>query len=473
MTTSASDTRTTGEAPRLRTGSIGALGIIAMVIAATAPVTALSANFTLSIAIGAGIGTLGLLLVVAAVFALFTTGYVAMSRQVVSAGPFYEYIAVGLGRTTGSGFAMVATVLYNLGVASMALVTGFFGSVAAEALGAEIPWWLISLATLVIAGLCGHLGIGVATRVTSLTSGLQFAVLIGLCVAIAIQNPSGYTLDGLAPSAMFDGGFALSLVVIVLCFAGYEAAAVYGEEARSPHRTIKRATYGSLIALLAVFFVSTWSLLAAYSDPVATAQNDPGAFLFATADQYLGGWAGGFLVLLATGSFFSATISFSCLAHRYMFAMGRAGLISSRMTRIQAKRGTPHVASWTQIGLAALLIALFALMGSDPFLVIIPVMSGIVGLSLLVLLAACSAAFVAARIRGKLSGSTWSTIIAPAIATAAWLAFVAIFLASFDTLTDSSSAWVRIVAITVPIISAAYGAVRHRRQVRAGHSVDL
>lgn len=473
----ASDTRVSESAvddrPRLRQGSIGTAGIIFMVVAATAPVTAVSTNLSLSIAIGAGQGTLGLLFVVAGVFALFTAGYVAMSRHVVSAGAFYEYIAYGLGRSAGSGFACIATVLYGIGTAVMALASGFFAQLTANELGFYLPWWLFALGTLLVAGICGQRGVRTATRVTSVTSCIQFAILFAFSFAVLVRNPGGYDATGFTPSAMFQGSFSLSLIVLVLCFAGYESAAVYGEEARSAHRSIKRATYGSLGALLLIFFVSCWSLLAAYEDPVESAQEEPAMLLFAAADQYLGAWAGPFLVILATFSFVSATISLNMLAQRYIFALGRAGIFPRVLARVHVQRGTPHVANWVLVTLVACLLTVFAIEGSDPFLVVIPTLAGIVGLSLLLLLMTCSVSVVAARISGRLPGTRWSTLTAPSMSAVAWMIFVILFLLNFETVTESSSLFVRGIAIAVPVTAFIFGYAAHSKQLRQGREVNL
>ncbi len=263
---------------RLKPGRIGVLGMILMVVAATAPLTAMASNFAISVAIGAGEGTLGLLVIVAAVFTVFTAGYVVLSRHVVSAGAFYEFIAFGLGRRIGSGAAFIAALLYNLGAAAMALISGFFiGNAATTYLSWTLPWWTYALITLAVAGVLGHLGVGFAARVTSVTSIVQFLILVAFCVAVLLKNPSGYRFDGFTPSAMFSGGYSLSLIFLVLCFAGYETAAIYGEESHSAPKKIKQATYGALGLLAVVFLASVWSVLAAFDDPIAVAQADPGA----------------------------------------------------------------------------------------------------------------------------------------------------------------------------------------------------
>ena len=60
------------DAPRLRGGTVSTTGMIFLVVAATAPLTALSSNISISIGLGAGTETVGYLAIVGALLALFS-----------------------------------------------------------------------------------------------------------------------------------------------------------------------------------------------------------------------------------------------------------------------------------------------------------------------------------------------------------------------------------------------------------------
>ena len=67
--------------------------MVFMVIACTAPLTAMASNVSLSLVAGAGVGTLGWLVAVGVLLAVFTSGYVALGRKVVSAGAYHAYVS--------------------------------------------------------------------------------------------------------------------------------------------------------------------------------------------------------------------------------------------------------------------------------------------------------------------------------------------------------------------------------------------
>ena len=56
----------------------------------------------------------------------------------------------------------------------------------------------------------------------------------------------------------------MSLVFVVSAFIGFEATAIFGEEARDKSRTIPLATYAA-VALIALFYAfATWTIALYY-----------------------------------------------------------------------------------------------------------------------------------------------------------------------------------------------------------------
>ncbi|MFD0851363.1 hypothetical protein ACFQ07_03995 [Actinomadura adrarensis] len=99
---------------QLRSNAVKARHLVFFVVAAAAPLT-VSAGF-LPLGFLAG-GTMlpAAFLIAGAAYALFSVGFIAMSRHVTDAGAFSAYIEKGLGRTAGAGAAMVVWTGYTLG----------------------------------------------------------------------------------------------------------------------------------------------------------------------------------------------------------------------------------------------------------------------------------------------------------------------------------------------------------------------
>ncbi|SFP68102.1 APC family permease [Actinomadura madurae] len=457
------DTRTSTTDRQLRRGTIGVVGMLFMVIAGTAPLTAMASNFALSIGIGAGIGTLGWILVVAALLFVFTAGYVVLSRHVVNAGAYFAFMAYGLGRTVGAATAFIAGIAYNMATIAMVAATGYFAKVTvSQYLSLDLAWYWYTLAALAVVWAAGHFGVSIAARLATAICIAQFALVGALIIAVLLRRSGSFTLDGLSPDSMFSGNFALTLVFCLLSFASYEAAAIYGEECEAPAKSIRTATYLALGLLVALFFVATWSFIAAFDDVTALAAADPGALVTAAADEYLGEWAGSLIAVCIVLSFLAAATAFHNMAARYHFSLSRAGLLPTRLARIHHRYGTPANATQLQVVLSLSVIALFAVAGLDPLLNLFPTVSGVTSLATIYVMAGCCLSVIVSSLRGTVSGSMWSTRIAPAIAGTGLLIVGGIIVANYEDVTGSDSPYIVAMPLIL-VVGAAYGAFAIRR----------
>lgn len=435
----------------LRRGAIGVPGMVFMVIAAAAPLTAMASNLALSLGAGAGIGTLGWIVVVGVLLAVFTSGYVALNRQVVSAGAYHAYVTYGLGRTAGAAVAYVALVAYNLAAMAMVVATGFFIDAALTTyVGVHLAWWLYSALAVVVVGALGYFGADVSTRVTAIVSVLQLGLLVAFVSAAFVDAPTGFSAEGFKPSEMVSGGVALTVVFVLLSFASYEAAAAYGEECSAPQRKVKQATYTALACLVAVFLASTWALVAAYPDVEAAAAIDPGSLLDVAAARLLGSQVGAVIAFTVAVSFFAAAVSFHNLAVRYFFALGRAGLLPAGWSRTGA-RATPIVGVAMQIAFCTVLLIVVVVIGADPFTTVFPAVAGVTSLGFIVMTCTTSISALVASLQGRLPGSVLGTRVAPAVAALGLATVGALIATDYATVTGSDSALVACVPLFFPI----------------------
>lgn len=462
-----------GADPRtLRRGSIGVFGVVTMVVAATAPLTALASNFSLSFAFGNGAGTVGMVVLAAAIFFVFSAGYVRISRAVTNAAAYYAYVAYGLGREAGAAAAMVATVAYNFAAAAMVAAAGYFTSLAMSLYaGIDLAWWFWAGLAWMINILLGHFGVGVAARVTATLCAAQFVVLLALSVAVLIRSPGGFEVAStFSPAAVLSGNVGLALLFALLSFSGYEASAAYCEEAREGRRVVGWATYISLAFLTGSFVFSTWAMTAAVDDIAVTAQADPGGLLFVIAESYLGAWIGPVIGFLIAASFLGAMVAFSNLGTRYLFSLGRAGILPSRLSTVHRRRGTTTVAVVAQATITAVVLVPFALGGADPLVRLFPAVSGITSLSVVVLTVGVCLSVLVAHRRGKLNGSWWQTTAAPVISGLALLASGWLIVSNYALITGST-AWYVNAAPGILVLAMAFGAWRQR--VRGSTLLDV
>jgi amino acid transporter len=128
-------------------------------------------------------------------------------------------------------------------------------------------------------------------------------------------------------------------------------------------------------------------------------------------------------------SAFACQLAFFNTAARYLFALGRDGVLPRALGRTHGRLQTPHVASLALAAALALYIGAFQLddAGRDAALLKLATWSPLLGVfGLLAVQALCSLAIVA-YFRRHGGGNRWSTLVAP-IAGAALMAFAAYLL---------------------------------------------
>ncbi len=83
--------------------------------------------------------------------------------------------------------------------------------------------------------LLGHRNIDVGTKVLAVLLTLEVAVVAVLAVAVLVQGGAdGLNLRPFTFGAFFDGAPGISIMFAIASFVGFEATAIYGEEARDP-----------------------------------------------------------------------------------------------------------------------------------------------------------------------------------------------------------------------------------------------
>jgi len=442
-----------GTASRSLTGSLGVGSIIFMVVAAAAPLTVVAGSVPIGILAGNGSGYPATYLVSAAILAFFAVGFVAMTPHVPQAGAFYSYISRGLGRPLGLGAAMLALLTY---VTIQGAVFGYVGQAINDLLGrygvASPPWWVWTMVVIAAIGVLGYRHIDLSSKVLGLLLVAEVAIVVVLDVAVVAQGgPEGYSAGIVTAADVTSGSPALGLMFAIAGFIGFEATAVFRDEAREPERTIPRATYLAL-AIIGVFYaVSSWVIVTAWGDSavVERAAADPGSMVVETTETYLGTVAADVLNVLLVTSLFACALSFHNVLARYYFNLGNAGVLHSRLGAAHDRHASPSSASLAQSVISAAVIAVCALAGLDPVLEVFTWLSGIatVGIVALMLLT-CVAVLVFFR-RTRVDTRPWQTVIAPGLGLLGLVAVLVVLVQNLPLLMGGVGAGVLLLAALV------------------------
>jgi len=446
-----------GARDRLATNSIGLLHIVFFVVAAAAPLTAVVGASPAAFAFGNGAGVPGAFVLAGLLYLVFSVGFTAMSRYVGGAGAFYTYIAQGIGKPAGVGGAMMAIVTYNAVQIAIYALFGVFVGGALAPLGIDLPWWAYAFAAIVIVTLCGQRNIAFSGHILGVCMIAEIAILLLLDLGIVLSGggPEGMGMTSFSPATVFAPGLGVALVFVIGSFIGFEATAIFAEEAENPARTIPRATYVAVLLITGFYAFSTWAIVQFYgaAQVSATAQAGLDTFFFKASENVLGAWSVQVMNILLITSLFACVLSFHNTINRYFFALGREGIVARALGTIHAKHGSPYVAGFAQSAIAAIVLLGFVLGGQDPYAVVFSWMSALAVIGIVAVQALVCIAIILFFRKTKTGLGVWKTTIAPAVSFLGLLGSLGLVIANLSLLSGTES----LIVAAVPYLMALVG----------------
>ncbi|WP_082171274.1 APC family permease [Micromonospora sp. RV43] len=407
-------------------------------VAGAAPLTVIAGGATTGWAVTGVKGIPVAYLAVAAVLAVFSIGFVAMSRHIVNAGAFYTYVSHGLGKPLGVAAAFLAIGAYN---AMQIGLYGGFGPIAEGDLAARgigIPWWLCAYAALLVIGVLGVLRIDLNGKVLGVLLLAEIVVAVVYDV-VMVANPAEETVtfDTLFPSNLVQAGVGAALVTAFTGFVGFESTVVYSEETRNSQRSVARATFIAVALTGLLYAASAWAMsVATGPNNVVGAATDQGTdLMFNLVSPHV------LSVAVSTGRFlfltsiFAALLAFHNTVARYFFALGREGVLPRKLGHTGRRSGAPVAGSLTQTVLAAAVLAGYVWSGADPIVNLFFWITVTGGLGVLVLMTLTSFAVMVFFARRQAHDqSLWRSSVAPLLAAILLSGILAVTIMEFDTL---------------------------------------
>ncbi|WP_229727873.1 APC family permease [Mycetocola zhadangensis] len=391
-------------------------GIVFMVIAAAAPITVVAANFPLILSVSGSIGAPLMVLVATVVLLLFSVGYAWMTPRVPDAGAFYSYVHRGLGRRAGLGTAAIALLCYVLLTVSMICYLGVqAGNLIELWTGLQLPWWLISAVMLVIVGLLGYRSIDLSAKVLGVVLVLEVIAVIAIDLGVVFSGRE-LTAVPFSPVEALSGAPGLGLLFVFLGFFGFEATAVFRNEARDPEKTVPRATYIAVVSVGVLYFVSSWLVISGLGggDAVAAASANPDSVVRGLAGEVIAPIAADIVQVLVVTSMFACVLAFHNIVTRYLFTLGQRGVLPQKLAEVHSKHRAPSRASLWVSAITSVVVVVSALAQLDPVVQIYTWYSGAGAVGVLWMMALTSLAVLAFGLKHRgVAGeapSRWVTV---------------------------------------------------------------
>ena len=468
---------------RLHTGAVGLTGVLFLTVTGAAPMSAMLGNVPFAAGFGNGIYVPAAFLLATIVLTIFSVGYAAMASKVSSVGGFYSFISQGLGREIGMSAGLASLASYSVFEASLYGLFAFFGNAwISTHFGINIPWIWLALFAVVLACILSYQDVKLSAAILGVALILEVLILaifdFGVLTATSGTN---FNLEALnvfnvttavaerkiGEAEIAAGAAAVGIFMAFWSWVGFEMAPNYAEESKDPKHIIPRSLYISVIGLGLFYILTSWCAVSAFpteDEMVVKAVKDSGNFFLSPIGQFVGPWASELMSVLILTSSFACGLAFHNTAARYIYSLGREGVLPSALGQTHDRYKSPHIASSAQSVLAALWLGLFAyFLGTDDpnaqAYVAVYTMLAILGTMLLLILQAVVSLAIIAYFRKHHSeeSGTFATLIAPLIAFVAQMYLVYLLVNNLATFGGSGSfgsniPWIALAIIAVGLI---------------------
>ncbi len=421
----------------LAKGALSTQQVLFCCVTGAAPIAAMMFNGPVGI-YGAGWAVPGAFILATIVLTIFSVGYIEMARRVTAAGGFYSFVSHAFGNILGMGTAMLMAFSYLIFSAAVTGVTSYFAvSTISEWFGVDVPVWVFLFGTIIAMVAFTFFHIEITAKILGVALACELLVLLVFGAAIIVQGggPDGMAWKSLNPIEVFNGNSmaiaagatGIALFAAFWSWVGFEMAPNYAEEAKEPKKIMPLVLYSSVIGLGVLYVFVMWTFVAgagyARTGELVNQQfaGEIGSIFYPLAGEYFGRplvW--GFQLFIVTGSF-ACQLAFFNTACRYMFSMGREGVLPAALGKTHPKHHSTHVAGVVAGILITIWVGAFFLYDSTTLgaLIKLGTWSPLLGVSgLLAIQALVSVAIIYYFLTKAKDGFHWlKTLVAPIVAT--------------------------------------------------------
>lgn len=454
------------EAPAMRR-TLNTRKIVILVIAAAAPMAAVVGTVPLAFAVGNGPGVPGMYAAAGIILLCFSVGYAAMSRRIVNAGGFYTYLSCGLSKPLAVGGGLVAVLSYNAVCIGLIGAFGYFLHLGLAPYGLGLPWEVFAAIALVVTALLGYRHIDFSARVLKVLMYAEISVLLVLSVfVIAHRGTAALPPTSFSPRTVLAGTVGVTMMFAFSSFIGFESAALYGEEAVNPRRSVPLATYASVIVISVFYAFTSWVAVGAVGPAHmrSLARQELGNLFFKISDNFASSLLTNVMQVLLVTSLFASMLALHNATNRYMFALGRERVLPGWLGQIHHKRLAPHRASLVQTTINFVVVGTFAIAGLNPYTNLATSMIGLGTLGIVALQAATSVAVIGFFWR-RADRHWWKTFISPGLGAVGLITGVALLIRNFSVLTGTRNAVVS--ALPWLLVAAVAGGIGYALWLRS------
>ena len=487
---------------KLQSKAVGLVGVLFLAVTGAAPMSAMLGNVPFAAGYGIGIYTPAAFLLATIVLTIFSIGYAAMAARVSSVGGFYSFISQGIGREVGMSAGITSLACYSLFEASLTGLFAFFGNKwLSEHLGINVPWLWLALFMIAVIAVLSYRDVKLSAKILGVALIAEVAILTIFVLGVVLAssgtnfNPEALNVfkvytplpaQTVGTVAIPAGAAAVGIFMAFWSWVGFEMAPNYAEESRDPKRIVPQSLLISVMGLGIFYVIVSWCAVSAYpteADMAAKAFSDGVNFYLTPIQQFVGTWAFELMFLLILTSSFACGMAFHNTAARYLYSLGREGVLPRAVAETHDHHKSPHKASAVQSVLAAVWVVLYGLgYGFDDpsgqAWLGVYTLFAVLGTGLLLVLQAIVSVAIILWFQKNGGGNVFTTMIAPAISFLVQIWLVYTLIANLATLggTNGFAQSIPYVGLAIIVVGLIWGFVLKSTSPEAykniGHMVN-
>jgi amino acid transporter len=456
----------------LKRGAIGLAGVVFMVVAFSAPITAMTGNLPVAVGFGNGLGAPGGFVIATVVLTIFSVGFIALARHITAAGAFYTFVSRGWSKIPGLPAGVMSMFTYmTMEAGLIGIFSAFADQAFTDQLGVDLPWVVYAAICVITIAVLSHWDISVAAKVLAVVLVCEIGMLTIAAVASLAHHPDGFIWTSLSPvTALSTNGVAggvvgLGLLMAFWSWVGFESTAIYGEESTNPKKVVPQATMIAVIGIGVFYTFISWGVIVGNGPTKAVelaSSATPFDLLYAPTLQYVGQWGVTVFEWLVLGGSFACALAIHNSAARYLFAFGRDGLSWRRLGEAHPKHASPWIASLTQSVFAAVLLVICAATGSDPYAVLFVLVAILATLCLLIVQTMSSISTVVyfhVKKEHPETANWWRTLLAPIIGGAGMVYVIYLMASNMSAAAGTASGSLFFKAIPFIVVGLLVGSI--------------
>lgn len=468
---------------KLQSKAVGLMGVLFLAVTGAAPMSAMLGNVPFAAGYGIGGYAPAAFLLATIVLTIFSIGYAAMAARVSSVGGFYSFISQGLGREVGMSAGIASLACYSIFEASLTGLFAFFGNWwLLNHLGINVPWIVLALLMIAVIAALSFRDVKLSAKLLGIALILEVVILAIFSLGvIAAGAGTNFQLESLNVFRVFTpvaeqtvgsvaipaGAAAVGIFMAFWSWVGFEMAPNYAEESRDPKRIIPQSLIISVIGLGVFYTIVSWCAVAAYpteADMIAKAFSDGVNFYLTPIQSFVGTWAYELMAFLILTSSFACGMAFHNTASRYMYSLGREGVLPRAVAETHDHHKSPHKASFVQSALAATWVILYGLSygfddpSSQAWLGVYTLFA-VLGTGLLLVLQAVVSLAIFVWFKNNGGGNVLTTVVAPLVSLVVQLILVYTLVDNLATLggTNGFARSIPYVALAILAIGLVWG----------------